>query len=169
MRTVSDWMTYLIEEHELTLISRARKYAWLSDSWEDVYHDLLPWVARCLSTYSGKMVNMNSLVTMITNRTIHEMCRNYYSRKVQEVGFDSFVEIMVVDVQDSMFELDIETLDKDLKEYLLLVMSGVTRIDMIKKHGYPSDILDYLNEKAKEFLADYFGIGLPDGGCCVQG
>lgn len=168
MRTVSDWMTYLIEEHELTLISRARKYAWLSDSWEDVYHDLLPWVARCLSTYSGKMVNMNSLVTMITNRTIHEMCRNYYYRKVQEVGFDSFVEIMVVDVQDSMFELDMEILDKDLKEYLLLVMSGVTRIDMIKKYGYSTVVFEYLNDKAKEFLADYFGIDLSGKRICLD-
>lgn len=168
MRTVSDWMTYLIEEHELTLISRARKYAWLSDSWEDVYHDLLPWVARCLSTYSGKMVNMNSLVTMITNRTIHEMCRNYYYRKVQEVGFDSFVEIMVVDVEDSMFELDMEILDKDLKEYLLLVMSGVTRIDMIKKYGYSTVVFEYLNDKAKEFLADYFGIDLSGKRICLD-
>lgn len=168
MRTVSDWMTYLIEEHELTLISRARKYAWLSDSWEDVYHDLLPWVARCLSTYSGKMVNMNSLVTMITNRTIHEMCRNYYYRKVQEIGFDSFVEIMVVDVEDSMFELDMEILDKDLKEYLLLVMSGVTRIDMIKKYGYSTVVFEYLNDKAKEFLADYFGIDLSGKRICLD-
>jgi len=158
MRTLQECMNYLVTEHELTLISRARKYAWLSDSWEDVYHDLVPWVARCLSTYTGTMTNMNSLVTMLTNRTIHEMCRAYYAKKVHEVGMDNVVEILVVDVSDSMFELELEFLDKDLKEYLLLVMSGTTHREFITKHGYTHKFLQYLDQEAKEFLAGYFGI-----------
>jgi len=150
---------YVLKEHQLTLIAIARQYEWLTFSWEDLYHDLVLYVVERLDTYKGKMLNMNSLVTLLARRCVNDKVKTFYNRK-EKIAYVPFIDdiFKVYAFEDvRLLDMDMQQIDKVIKSFLLDCAS-IGKAKARKVHCLTSFEADFYLEQARELLKDYEGM-----------
>jgi hypothetical protein len=155
-------MDYLLREHDITLRTLAKNYKWLvGNSWQDLYHDLLISVTESLEKYKGNMTNMNSLVTLLARRYIHDCVREHYNGAagafcvdIDSDVLETCVSIEVITVEESFFFMDFDLMDEEIKKFI--AYSAI--------YGYKKALVDLKVERkvassfirrAKKLLSDY--------------
>lgn len=158
-------MDYLLREHDITLRTLAKNYKWLvQGEWEDLYHDLLVWCTIGLEKYTGKMENMNSLVSLMARQGVHEMVKVYYKGIKTSYSLDdeNFVEktplssvtVEVFEVEESFFFMDFDLMDEEIKKFIAYsAIYGYKKalVDLKVERKVASNFI----ERAKKFLSDY--------------
>lgn len=158
-------MDYLLREHDITLRTLAKNYRWLvQGEWEDLYHDLLVSCTESLEKYKGKMENMNSLVTLLAKRYIHDSVREFYSEIKTSYSLDdeNFVEktpissvtVEVFEVEESFFFMDFDLMDEEIKKFIAYsAIYGYKKalVDLKVERKVASNFI----ERAKKLLSDY--------------